>query len=111
VNVLKNDMFFPIDLVTRGTKYRSLPGPSEEVAAAVFILIGKRMKKVTGYATQLAICKGHISGYCNIRGDINRMRFGRFQFDMTAYTFGIEYIFKTGGIFICIHMAQAAFPF
>jgi hypothetical protein len=105
VNVLKNDMFFPINLVTRGAKYSALPGLSEEVTTAVFILIGERVKKVTGYATQLAIHKGHISGYGNIRRDINRMRCGRFQLNMTAYTFGIKYTFKTGGIFICIHMA------
>jgi hypothetical protein len=39
------------------------------------------------------------------------MRFGFFQFGMTAHTFGIENGFKTGGIFIRIHMAQAAFLF
>ena len=111
MNVLKNDMFFPINFMTRGAKHFALPGLSEEVATAVFILVRGRMKKMTGYATQLAIHKGHISGYSSIRGDINRMRFGRFQFGMTTHTFGIEYGFETGGIFICIQMTQAASPF
>lgn len=48
--------------VACGTKESPRAGPPEEVAAAVFIPIGKGMKKVTGDATQLAIHKGHIIG-------------------------------------------------
>ena len=62
VNVLKNKMFFLIDLVARGTKYRTFAGSPEEVTATVFIFIGKRMKIVAGYTTQLAVRQGHITG-------------------------------------------------
>jgi hypothetical protein len=63
VNVFKSDMFVLIDLVACDTKYSPSPRSSEEVAAAIFILIGKGMKKMTGYATQPTIRKGHIIGY------------------------------------------------
>ena len=62
VNVLKNNMFFAIDTVTGTTKQSPFAGPSEEVAAAVLIRIGKGMKKMTGNASQLAIHKGHVIG-------------------------------------------------
>ncbi len=104
-------MSFLIDLVARGTKHRTSAGSPEEITAAVFIFIGKGMKKVTGYTAQLALRKGQITGYRQFRGNIDRMRTGLFQFDMTAHTFGIGDRFKTGGIILCIHMAQAAFPF
>ena len=56
-------MSLDIDTVVAcGTKEGPPAGPSEEVAAAVLILIGKGMQKVTGDATQLAVHKGHILG-------------------------------------------------
>ena len=63
MNVFKSDMIFLIDLVACDTKYSPSARSSEEVAAAIFIRIGKGMKIMTGYATQLAISKGHITGY------------------------------------------------
>jgi len=60
VNVLINSMPLEIDPVACGAKESSLDGPSEEVAAAVFMLIGKGMIKVAGDTTQLTVHKGHI---------------------------------------------------
>ena len=109
MNVLENKMPLYIDPVACGTKESPLAGPPEEIAAAVFIFIGKGMKKVAGDAAQLATDERKISGYGNVRHNINRMRPGLFQVGMAADTFGIKHRFKAGRIFICIQMAGVAF--
>ena len=56
-------MTLDTDPVACGAEKSSLAGPSEEVAAAVFMLVGKGVIIVTGDATQLTVHKGHISGH------------------------------------------------
>ena len=109
MNVFKSDMPLLIDLVAGVTKYGSPAGSSEEVAAAVTIRIGSRMKKMTGDASQPAVHQGHIRWNRNICRYVNGVRLGLFQIGMTAHTFGIEHGFKEAGIFFRIHMASVAF--
>jgi hypothetical protein len=63
VNGFINSMTLDTDPVACGAEKSSLAGPSEEVAAAVFMLVGKGVIIVTGDATQLTVHKGHISGH------------------------------------------------
>jgi hypothetical protein len=109
MNIFKNDMPFLIDLVAGIAKYGSPAGSSEEVAAAVAIDSRRRMKKMTGDASQPAVHQRHISWNRNICRYINGVRLGLFQIGMTAHTFGIEHGFKEAGIFFRIHMASVAF--
>ena len=100
-------MLFSIDSVMAGGTIQNPPvGPPEQVAAAVFIPVGKGVNKMTGYATQLAVHQGQISGQKNICFYIDWMRLGPLQVGMTACASGIGHRLEVAGMVVGIDVTH-----
>ena len=73
MDILKQNVSFFIDLMTRPAKGDPPAGSSEDKISKLFILQGKGVDKVTGDATQIPVDKGHIHRYRTLGTDIEGM--------------------------------------